>query len=61
VITKINKDDTVRLKSRGPKMIVDKFVWNMIDPKEDEDRVECLWFQDKTIFNREIFKISSLL
>lgn len=51
-----NLGDTVRLKSGGPTMTINKFTGNS---ESDKDRAECFWF-DKAEMKREIFQTTSL-
>jgi uncharacterized protein YodC (DUF2158 family) len=56
---KFNIGDTVRLKSGGLKMTIDKFVWNPLKEEYYTDKVECVWF-DKTILKRDTFNTQTL-
>lgn len=55
----IQKGDTVRLKSGGPKMVVDDIGegdWGT----SGETRVWCEWFDEKNIAQRKDFALTSV-
>lgn len=52
-------DDIVLLKSGGPDMTIEKFIWDDLRDELRNDKVECCWFDGPTL-NRSTFNISSL-
>lgn len=55
----LKSGDVVVLKSGGPSMTIDRFVWNAYKNEFYLDKVECVWF-DNTALKREEFQITSL-
>lgn len=53
------KGETVRLKSGGPLMTVEGYVWDPIKSVHNKDKVHCTWF-DKDELKRDIFSSAAL-
>jgi len=49
----------VVLKSGGPDMTIEKFVWDDFNQKPFPNKVTCVWFNDNNL-NRDDFDTDSL-
>lgn len=47
--TEFKAGDVVRLKSGSPEMTIDGFTWNQTKDEYYSDRVDCIWFDGKTL------------
>ncbi len=52
--------DVVILKSGGPSMTIDSFVYNQVKGTYYTDRVVCIWFDEDSKLQRENFQTVSL-
>ncbi|OOQ58802.1 DUF2158 domain-containing protein [Mucilaginibacter pedocola] len=56
---KFLKDEKVVLKSGGPVMMIEKYIWDDFNEGYSSERVTCIWFTNSTL-NREDFNTGSL-